>query len=126
MLGIRGVMRHRWFVGVVREVMVLVTGLVLVVVGPGVGLRDGWTLDDELGEFGDLVTELGVPPTVREFGARLGVSSESVAYRWVRVLDGDGSLAANVQLSQGVVVTGGGGGLAVGAVSEGGVRVGEL
>ena len=73
------------------------------VVGSGVGLRDGVTLDDALGVFGDLVMELGVPPTVREFGARLGVSSESVAHRWVRVLEGEGLLAANVQLSQGAV-----------------------
>ena len=71
--------------------------------GSGAGLRDGLTLDAALGVFGDLVMSLGVSPTVREFGAALGVSSESVAHRWVRVLEREGLLAANAQLGPGSV-----------------------
>jgi helix-turn-helix protein len=71
--------------------------------GSGVGLRDGVTLDVALGVFGDLVMDVGVSPTVREFGRALGVSSESVAHRWVRVLEGEGLLAANAQLGHGAV-----------------------
>ena len=84
-------------------------------VGSGVGLRDGVTLDDALVVFGDLVMELGVSPTVREFGGALGVSSESVAFRWVRVLEREGLLAPNSQFEQGVAVGSEGGRLAAGA-----------
>lgn len=53
------------------------------------------TLDDALWVFGDRMTELGVCPTVREFQAALGVASESVAHRWLRVLEREGLLALN-------------------------------
>jgi len=56
------------------------------------------TIDDAITAFGDLATELGVPPTVRELQTALGAGSESVAHRWLRVLEREGLLTVNLQL----------------------------
>lgn len=57
------------------------------------------TLDGALWTFGDQAAALGVSPTVREFRTALGAASESVAHRWLRVLEREGYLGVNDQLS---------------------------
>jgi alkylated DNA nucleotide flippase Atl1 len=57
------------------------------------------TLDEALWTFGDQAAALGVSPTVREFRTALGAASESVAHRWLRVLEREGYLGLNDQLS---------------------------
>jgi len=59
------------------------------------------TLDEALWTFGDRAASLGVSPTVREFQAALGAASESVAHRWLRVLEREGYLALNERLGLG-------------------------
>lgn len=56
------------------------------------------TLDDALWTFGDRSSALGVSPTVREYQSALGAASESVAHRWLRVLEREGYLELNDQL----------------------------
>lgn len=56
------------------------------------------TLDEALWTFGDRASALGVSPTVREYQRALGAASESVAHRWLRVLEREGYLALNDQL----------------------------
>ena len=54
---------------------------------------DPRTLDDALWTFGDRAAALGVTPTVREYQHALGAASESVAHRWLRVLEREGYLS---------------------------------
>lgn len=53
------------------------------------------TLDEALWTFGDRAASLGVSPTVREYQQALGAASESVAHRWLRVLEREGYLTLN-------------------------------
>jgi SOS-response transcriptional repressor LexA len=51
-------------------------------------------LDEALLAFGDLASELGYPPSVRDLGARLGLSSTSPVQRRIAALRSKGLITS--------------------------------
>lgn len=72
-------------------------------------MAESLTLDDALRVLGERVVELGRIPTLREYTRAMGVSSSSVAGRWMKVLAREGYLELGIpNPSASYVITGAG------------------